>query len=517
MLDLASFTEEYLIYLRKSRQDDPNETVEEVLARHEKILQDYALKTFGYRIQEKNIYREVVSGETIQDRPMMQEVFKRMEAGVSGVLVVDPQRLSRGDWEDGGRILSIFKYTRTLVVTPQKTYDLNDKFDYKFFKMELSQGNEFLEYTKEILARGRLSSATEGHFVGSVCPYGYSKIKDGKYWTLVINEDEAQYVRMAFDMYANQGIGANTIAHKLNELGAVTRNGNIFRSTTIRQMLTNEVYYGMMYYKRKPVEKVMENGQIIKKRVRKKDYILVQGKHEAIISEELFKKAQVQKGKVSREKPSLELQNPYAGLIKCKKCGMAIAMRVHRKDGVETRKPRYYCRNGIYCDNKSVNVDLVQKAITEALKAALGDYMLKVEASPPVLATEHDSVVKSLESQLGDLKRRMDDICVYLEKQIYTVDMFLERKAKLEAETERVQAALKKAREYTPSVYEFEEKVSSLHKVLDMLQDDSISAKTKNNFLKEVIEVIYYEKNVNDKSTPKCSEEMNFTLDIKLK
>lgn len=61
--------QEYLMYLRKSRQDNPDETVEEVLARHEKQLQEYSIKTFGYRINEDNIYREIVSGETIDDRP----------------------------------------------------------------------------------------------------------------------------------------------------------------------------------------------------------------------------------------------------------------------------------------------------------------------------------------------------------------------------------------------------------------------------------------------------------------
>ena len=518
MIDLASFTEEYLIYLRKSRQDKEEETVEEVLAKHEKILQDFAVKTFGYRIKEENIYREIVSGETIDDRPMIKEVFKRMEKGnVTGVLVVDCSRLSRGDLLDCGTVVRNFLYTSTLVVTPYKTINAKDKYDRDFLERELTRGNYYLQDAVGYMVRGRVESAKNGYFVGSVPPYGYDRVKEGKGWVLIINEEEAQYVRLAFDMYANQGIGANTIAHKLNELGAVTRKGNVFRSTTIRQMLNNEVYYGMMNYQRKPVEKVLENGSIKKKRVRKKEYILVQGKHEPIVSKELFDKAQEHKGKVSREKPNLELQNPYAGLIKCKKCGMAIAMRVHRKNGIETRKPRYYCRNGVYCDNKSVNVDLVLKAIVDALKQALEDFKVKLEANTPDITNEHETLVKSLEKQLADLLKRQDDICDYLEKGIYTVDMFLDRKGKIESEIIRVQQALKKAREYVPSVVEYEEKVITLHQVLDMLNDDSISAKTKNNFLKEVIEVIYYEKNVNDKSTPKGSEEMNFTLDIRLK
>ena len=58
----------WLLYLRKSRQDDPNETVAEVLAKHEAQLQEWAERELGMRIPEENIYREVVSGESIAAR-----------------------------------------------------------------------------------------------------------------------------------------------------------------------------------------------------------------------------------------------------------------------------------------------------------------------------------------------------------------------------------------------------------------------------------------------------------------
>ena len=95
--------EYYLIYLRKSRQDDANETIQEVLEKHETQLQEFAMRKFGGRIPEENIYREVVSGESIEDREEMQKVLARIESpDIKGVLVVDPQRLSRGDLEDCG-------------------------------------------------------------------------------------------------------------------------------------------------------------------------------------------------------------------------------------------------------------------------------------------------------------------------------------------------------------------------------------------------------------------------------
>ena len=198
----------YLIYLRKSGADNPEETVEEVLARHEKQLQDHAIKNLGKRIDEKYIFREVVSGETIEDRPEIQNLLTYIEdPQIKGVYVIEPQRLSRGDWEDGGKILTSFKYSNTLIITPQKTYDLNNKFDYKFFKMELSQGNDYLEYVKEILIRGRVASVKEGNYIGSIAPYGYKKVFIDKSPTLEIYEPEAKIIRLAVNMRLNEGLG----------------------------------------------------------------------------------------------------------------------------------------------------------------------------------------------------------------------------------------------------------------------------------------------------------------------
>ena len=213
-----------LLYLRKSRQDNENETVEEVLSRHERQLQEYAAKTFGAVIPEDRIYREIVSGETIDDRPEMKKVLKRIEdPACKGVLVIEPQRLTRGDLLDCGTIVHAFRYSKTLVMTPTKIYDIEDKYDRKFFEMELTRGNDYLEYTKEILTRGREASVHEGNYIASIAPYGYKKVKNGKEQILVIDPVEAEYVRMAYHWYVYDGLGAANIGHKLNDMGAHPR------------------------------------------------------------------------------------------------------------------------------------------------------------------------------------------------------------------------------------------------------------------------------------------------------
>ena len=150
---------EVLEYDRKSRSDDPLLSLEEVLEKHGKILEEYAVNNLGGPIPEENKYKEVGSGESIDSRPEMLELLKRVESpAIKAIMVVDVQRLSRGDLEDAGRLIKLLRYTNTYVITPMKIYDLRDEYDRDAFERELKRGNEYLEYFKKIQARGKLAS-----------------------------------------------------------------------------------------------------------------------------------------------------------------------------------------------------------------------------------------------------------------------------------------------------------------------------------------------------------------------
>ena len=122
-IDFSQFrADEILAYLRKSRTDDPLLSVEEVLAKHEAILDEWCEKNLGQKIPEENKFREIVSGETIADRPEVQKVLKKIESPkYKAILIVEVQRLSRGDLEDAGRLMKLLRYSNTLVITPPKT------------------------------------------------------------------------------------------------------------------------------------------------------------------------------------------------------------------------------------------------------------------------------------------------------------------------------------------------------------------------------------------------------------
>lgn len=92
--------EHYCAYLRKSRKDIEAEShgEGETLARHEKILNDLANRL---NIKIDKFYREVVSGETISARPIIQQLLSDVDNGMwAGVLVVEVERLARGNTLD---------------------------------------------------------------------------------------------------------------------------------------------------------------------------------------------------------------------------------------------------------------------------------------------------------------------------------------------------------------------------------------------------------------------------------
>ena len=127
----------YAIYLRKSRADLESEANGELetLAKHERQLKELASKL---NLNVTKEYKEVVSGETISARPQMQELLRDVQNGLyEGVLVMEIERLARGDTIDQGLVAQTFKYSDTKIITPTKTYDPNNEFDEEYFEFGL--------------------------------------------------------------------------------------------------------------------------------------------------------------------------------------------------------------------------------------------------------------------------------------------------------------------------------------------------------------------------------------------
>jgi len=488
------------IYLRKSRSDDPALTVEEVLEKHEMRLQEWAQANFGAKIPEENILREVVSGETIDDRPEMLRLLSMIESPkVQAILIVEPQRLSRGDLEDAGRIIKLFRYSNTLVCTPNETFDMRDDRDREFFERELKRGNEFLEYQKKIMARGRELSVKQGNFIGSIPPYGYEKtiVMEGKKkcHTLKILEEEAEIVRMVFDMYVNQNMGRVNIAKYLNDLHIKAKKGGMWAQDTIKDMLENEHYIGKVRWNWRKTVKVVEDGEIRAKRPKTEigEYLVYDGKHEAIVSEEIFMAARDKQGRNHRAKPNTRVRNPLAGLMFCQ-CGRAMSLRTYKKDGVERSPARLLCDNQAYCKTSSCLYDEIIDRVCDVLEKCIEDFEIRIKNNDDDSIKHHASLIKQLKAKQEELhKKELSQWEKYTEENM-PKEIFDKLNEKVLKEKEEIQDALCKAYESMPERIDYEEKVYRFKDALEALKDPEVPAAKKNAFLKACIDRIDYKR-----------------------
>ena len=505
--------EEILEYLRKSRTDDPTLDVAEILERHETILDEWAEKHLGGKVPEENKYREVVSGETIDSRPELLDLLKKIESPkIKAILIVEVQRLGRPDLEDIGRLSKLFRYTNTLIITPTKTFDLRNEYDREAFERELMRGNEYLEYTKKIMNRGRLLSVQQGNFIGTKPPYGYDKdiIMEGKKkcHTLKINEAEANVVRMVFDMYVNKDMGRVNIAHHLNELGVPTRTGALWAQDTLKTMLENDHYIGKVRWNWRKTITIVEDGEVKKVRPKTKvgEYLVYDGKQPPIISEELFVAAREKQGKNHRAKAKTKVRNPLAGLLFCQ-CGRAMSLRTYTAHNAE---PRLLCDNQVYCKTTSCLYKDIIERVSETLKECISDFELRIQSDDKTSLKLHENLIKQLKAKLDELNKKEIGQWEKFSEDGMPKEIFEKLNEKVLKEKDEIQQALCKAYESMPEPVDYEERLVRFKDALEALNDPNVDAAKKNRLLKACIERIDYKR---EKSERIKSQQKRVTID----
>lgn len=486
----------YVVYLRKSRQDIEAEKSGEMetLARHAKILNSVAEEQ-GLNVVK--VYKELVSGETIRDRPEMTQMMKEVYAGkYKGVIVVKPDRLSRGDLENMGYIMNGLKFSGTLLVTPGKTYDvLNNKFDEQMLEMQLFNSKQ--EY-RAIVARmqeGKMLSVRDGNYMGSLPPYGYDIISPDR-WTRTLRPNaDAEIVVKIFDWFVKDRLNPGEISRKLYAMGVPTLTGNPeWHRATIKDILKNNLYTGKIrWYRRKTTRELDENGAISKKKRRheSKGYLIVQGKHPAIISDEIFNEAQTLFTGAVPTRTGAVVVNPLAGLLKCKECGKTMCYQGYNNRS--TTLPRFVHAESKNHQAKSCEVSVVMDLLCASLKAYIDDFEFKVSNAGRMAEMEkHSAEVERLERELEKAKIKRRRLFDDYDDGVYTAAEFKERKAVWADRIERITYELDDLQRQKPEEIDYKEKAIRFTQVLEAVQDPNETAKRKNEILKEILERIDY-------------------------
>lgn len=496
----------YCIYLRKSRKDMEAEAhgAGETLLRHEQALLALS-KQLGKPVSK--IYREVVSGETIAARPVMQQLLREVEQNIwDGVFVMEVERLARGDTKDQGIVAEAFKYSETLIITPNKIYDPCNEFDEEYFEFGLFMSRREYKTINRRIQRGREASVKEGKWIYSEAPYGYRRVKleKEKGYTLAFEPSEAPTVQKIFEWYTSELIGSTQIANRLNTLGIKPRKSDKWHPASVRDILSNIVYKGCIKKGERPEKKYIEDGIVKKRRVYNADCLVVKGIHPAIVSEETFDTAQrIKKHNTvtSNNGEKFALRNPLAGIIECGICGRKMQLVGSR---TEKKQLRVHCG---HCENISAGYDYVEEAVLDGLSVWLENFKLSEEASDaPADTSMYTEAINTAESELKTLCGQISRLHDLLEQGIYDTDTFLERSAELSARKNDLQGKIDALTAEIVKTQRKESKDTFIPKVETVLDTYYAldSAEKKNALLKSVIDTVSYVRTEKGPGTEKA-------------
>lgn len=485
--------ERICIYLRKSRADEELEKTlgeGETLIKHRKALLKFAKEK---KLNIVEIKEEIVSGESLFFRPKMLELLKDVEAKMyTGVLVMDMQRLGRGDMKDQGIILETFKNAHTKIITPMKTYDLDNDFDEEYSEFEAFMSRKELKMINRRMQGGRVRSIEDGNYISPNAPFGYDITFINKSRTLKQNPKEAEIVKIIFKMYT-EGSGAGSVATYLNSLGYKTRNKKNFESSGIIFILKNPVYIGKVTWKKKEIKKSKNPNKIKDTRTRdKSEWIISNGKHEPIVTEDIFKKAQeILKGKYHIPYQLTNgAANPLAGIVVCGVCGNKMVMRKYGD-----RMPHIICTKK--CGNKSSRFDYVENSILKALE----QYSKILESDVEEVKDKSEAIdiykkqITILNKKLLTLNSQKLKLFDLLEQGVYDNETFiqrsnniLDRSTDVENQLNKLKQIVKKEENKTNEKFNLKIKnVIDAYKITDNISK-------KNELLKSILIKVKYKK-----------------------
>lgn len=341
------------------------------------------------------------SGKSIEGRLQFNQMMEDIKSGKDGVSFVLVFKLSRFG-RNAADVLSTLQVMQDFGVNLICVEDGIDS-SKDAGKLMISVLSAVAEIERENIRvqtmEGRIQKAREGKWNGGFAPYGYQLV-NGK---LEINEEEAVAIRTIYEQYVNTGIGANGIAkyletHGIRKIPRQNGTNPLFDAHLIRLILKNPVYCGKIAYGRRKMEKVhgTRNDYHL---VEQDNYLLVDGLHEGIVSEEMWQAAQV---KLLAQAKKYEHVNRgkdvrvhlLSGIVKCPVCGAGMYGNKsikYKKDGTKYKDFYYYgCKHrtmtrGHKCDYK-------KQIQEEVLDDAVAEVIVKLVSNPKFAAMMQEKI-----------------------------------------------------------------------------------------------------------------------------
>lgn len=485
MEELKTHIKRVAIYLRKSRNNEGEETEETLLNHRNRLLTIANKNKWKYEL-----FQEVGSSMN-ENRPEYKRMIHMLQEGIfDAVLSVNLARVTRDDAETP-KFMRLLREEDILFITDsERIYNLDVQEDFQALKFTGFINNWEYENIKAQLRKGKIDSAKLGRWSNGVPNYGYVYNKLER--KLDIDEEKAKAVKLAFQLVID-GMGIDNISVELNKLGYRTNKGNHFHGNTVKRIIQSEIYKGWIVSNRIKGRNINEG-----KLRSKEDWIIVKDAHTPIVDEETWDKA----NKVLNERKSLsprarQRKHGLSTLIRCAYCN-----RVHsisnRKDRNNVKVIQACKKKDAYgntCDNRGFQYIPVFEIILDKVAEHREEIQIQLENFKDdiqIINTKTEKL-KQLNTRIETVNNALNTLQIQLEEGLIDIPLFKERKRARNDELIYLQAEYDKLSDTTK-----EDEINNMEdyiKRLDMFinQYDSLDEEAINKGLMTFIDKILWE------------------------
>lgn len=452
-----------------------------------KLLKDYA-KSNGY-VVSKIFYEVGISGRKADKRPEFQKMIglaKASDHPADAILVWKYSRFARNQ-EESIVYKSLLKKKHNVDVISVSEPLVDGPFGSLIERIIEWMDEYYSVRLSGEVTRGMKEKAERGGYQARP-PLGY-KIVTHKEPPVIVPE-EAEIVKLIFEKYANENLGIFEIARLLNMHNFKTSHGKEFERRSIEYILQNPTYCGMIRWNRT----INESNEIRPE----SEWIVTDGEHPAIISKELFDKAQERYKREYRPRgarPVSTYKHWLSGVVKCPACGRTMtANTIRNNTRVYSHFRCYGYTKGKCMANNSISSIKLEPAVLESIKTVLNNGKItyrKIEAK-----TDDTVDLKTiLEDQIKKIDVKLQRIKEAYMNGIDTMEEYKENKQAVQEEKQHLEKQLSEIKEEkSNSKDDDEDMLLRVKNVYDILSSDSVDATTKNDVLRSVVEKIIYEK-----------------------
>jgi len=373
----------YFLYARKSTDVEDKQvlSIEAQLAELQALAKRDQLNVVEVFVEKRSA--------KMPGRPIFGDMMARIQKGeAQGIVCWKIDRLARNP-VDGGQIQWFLQQgVIRHIQTHDRSHFPND--NVLMMSVELGMANEYIRQLSANTSRGLRQKARQGIYPG-LAPFGY--LNDPSTKTIKMHHKNSKLVREIFERYATGKDTLDSLATMLEKVSVLSKGNRRIHISQISFYLQNPFYYGHFRYA----------GEVY------------EGKHEPIVSKELFDKANAvlhSRGRVPNIKDD---PSPYCGLMRCGGCGMGITAETrekHQKNGNVHNYTYYRCTRKskvMKCKEAPIRSELLDSQ----LSALLGEYTMPKEWISPLSAlldTEAANVSKTATEAVQGLRDKVADI-----------------------------------------------------------------------------------------------------------